>query len=303
MKMHYTDYKPKAETLATIETANDVIGQYAAQGYDLTIRQLYYQLVARDYIPNNQAEYKRLVKILSRARLAGMISWTAIVDRTRQVRENPHWSSPQAIMRSVIHSFNMDKWQDQPYRPEVWIEKDALRGVIEQVCSELDVPHFSCRGYSSQSEMWRAAQRFNRYRTNGQRAYVIHLGDHDPSGLDMTTDIGKRLWTFGSTAEVNRIALNFDQVQEYDPPPNFAKETDSRMPDYVAQFGQDCWELDALEPQVITELIRETVLGIRDDSIYQKQVDKEQQHLAELEAVEDNYDELTSYMQDQGWLN
>ena len=129
-----------ATALGVIREANAIIAEYAAQGYDLTLRQLYYQFVSRDLLPNRQSEYKRLGDIINDARLAGLVDWEAIVDRTRNIRALPHWSDPAAIVQAAASSFAVDKWAEQPRRVEVWIEKDALVGVFEPVCEELDVP-------------------------------------------------------------------------------------------------------------------------------------------------------------------
>lgn len=130
------------------------------------------------------------------ARLAGLMDWTHLEDRTRNLRSLSHWSDPRDILDSAAAGYRTDKWAHQPYRPEVWIEKDALVGVIEGVCEANDVPYFSCRDYTSQSEVWGAAQRLLRHVRRGQIPVVLHLGDHDPSGLDMTRDITDRLGLF-----------------------------------------------------------------------------------------------------------
>ena len=261
MKICYRPKKFSAERSAVIDKANEIIGDYQGQGFDLTLRQLYYQFVSRDLIKNNFQEYKRLGDIINDGRLAGLISWKAIVDRTRNVETPATWSSPASVLEAAASCYASDWWKDQPVYVEVWIEKDALVGVIEGVCERFQVPHFSCRGYTSQSEMWEAAQRLSRKRKNGGRqekdVVILHLGDHDPSGIDMTRDIESRLNEFSNSAhiQVERIALNMRQVDEYSPPPNFAKATDARFEDYRAKFGEDCWELDALEPSVISDLI------------------------------------------------
>jgi hypothetical protein len=170
-------------------------------------------------------------------------------------------------MASVVHQYRTDKWADQACHVEVWIEKEALTGVIAGICRELEVPYFACRGYVSQSEVWRAAKRFEKM---DKPAIVIHLGDHDPSGIDMTRDNLDRLELLSNYADVTvrRIALNMDQIDLYDPPPNPTKLTDSRAGSYLAQFGNSSWELDALEPTVIRDLIRENVLEFRDEKVW-----------------------------------
>ena len=249
-------------SLVLIETCNKVIEEYERQGFQLTLRQLYYQLVSRAIIANKQTEYKRLGSIVNDARLAGMIDWLAIEDRTRNLRGLSHWTDPSEIISGAANSYRVDLWQNQRYRPEVWIEKDALAGVIEGVCCEFDVPFFSCRGYTSQSEMWGAGRRLAAWRAGGYVPILFHLGDHDPSGLDMTRDIDDRLGLFMGGVGLKRLALNMDQIREYGPPPNPAKVTDSRYAGYVEKYGPDSWELDALEPKVIEGLIRQAVSAL-----------------------------------------
>lgn len=253
----------RSETLDTINLANDIIVEYDALGFSLTLRQLYYQFVARGIIANKQTEYKRLGSIINDARLAGMIDWDSIEDRTRFLRTHSSWSDPGSIIRSAADSYALNPWDDQTFYPEVWVEKDALVGVIEPACNRYRVPFFACRGYISQSEQWRAGKRYQEAMESGKIPLVIHLGDHDPSGIDMTRDNAERLSMFAcADIEVRRIALNWDQVEAYKPPPNPAKETDSRSGGYIRQFGNASWELDALEPRVIDRLIRHEIESI-----------------------------------------
>src|SRR6267142_4902679 len=167
-KIKYQDINLSDGSLALVKKCNEIIREYQAQGFVLTLRQLYYQLVSRDIIANKQSEYKRIGSIVNDARLAGLIDWTAIEDRTRELRGLPHWTDPAEIVASCAAQFHVDLWRGQNYRPEVWIEKDALVGVIEGVCNELDVPYFSCRGYTSQSEMWGGAMRLKKHARAGQ---------------------------------------------------------------------------------------------------------------------------------------
>lgn len=178
-KICYTPKLFKPETLVIIGQANTIIDEYAAQGFDLTLRQLYYQFVARDLLANRQTEYKRLGGIINDARLAGLIDWERITDRTRNLQSNPHWNDAPHVLRSAQGWFALDKWAEQTHRVEVWIEKDALSGVFAPTCEELDVPYFSCRGYTSQSEVWAAGMRLKRYARYGQIPVILHFGDHE----------------------------------------------------------------------------------------------------------------------------
>ncbi|MGI5201701.1 hypothetical protein ACQEU6_08975 [Spirillospora sp. CA-108201] len=285
-RIEYVPRQFSAERMAIIRRANEICADYAAQGYDLTLRQLYYQFVSRDWIPNQQSEYKRLGQIVSDARLAGLIDWRYIVDRTRNLRGLSHWDNPRQIIDAVAAQYLTDRWADQPFRVEVWIEKDALVGVIQRVCNRNDVPYFSCRGYTSQSELWAAAQRLARYAEVGQGTAVIHLGDHDPSGIDMSRDIGDRLALFGAHASrVRRIALNRDQVDQYRPPPNPAKLTDSRARGYIRKHGSSSWELDALDPATLSALIEDEISAWRDDLLWDAATSRMEQEKAILDAV------------------
>jgi hypothetical protein len=291
-KICYVPRKFQPDALDMISKANVIVEQYAAQGYDLTLRQLYYQFVSRGYIANRMSEYKRLGSVINDARLAGLIDWNRIEDRTRNLEKLASWQDPAELIGVLSRAYKIDLWENQEYRPEVWIEKDALTGVIEGICQRLRVPYLSCRGYTSQSEMWRGAMRMQEHMQAGQRPYIIHLGDHDPSGKDMSRDICDRLALFMGGVRFNRIALNMDQIQQYNPPPNPAKITDSRAIGYIREFGSESWELDALEPRVITDLISEEVLSLRDEAKWAEKVKEEQRGKDLLEQTSDRWDEV-----------
>lgn len=298
-KICYQSTKFSAGSLAIIDKANEICDELAEQGYDLTLRQLYYQFVSRGLIENRQTEYKRLGSIVNDGRLAGLIDWLRIEDRTRGLKDVGTWDDPADMVRSDVQAFAIDKWEDQPFRVEVWVEKDALVGVVETACEPLAVPYLSCRGYTSQSEMWRAAQRLQRWSKAGQRPFVIHLGDHDPSGKDMSRDIQDRLALFtGGRIKFERIALNMDQVEQYQPPPNPAKITDSRAHGYIAAFGDESWELDALEPAVLTELIQGAVLSVRDEELWEAKVEQEDAGRRQLAAISERFDAVVDFLGD-----
>lgn len=281
-----------------IGKAEAICNEYMAAGYTLTLRQLYYQFVARAFLPNKMTEYKRLGSVINDARIAGLIDWDAIEDRTRNLEKLSTWDSPKDILESVAKQFRYDRWEKQPTRVEVWIEKEALVGVIERICHEYHVPYFACRGYSSQSETWRAGQRFAEYNREGQAVKILHLGDHDPSGIDMTRDNDDRLQMFANDedasgnppdVEVIRLALNENQVRQYNPPPNPAKITDSRAEGYIRKFGKESWELDALDPQVIGNLIRREITKHIDADEWERAIAREKKARERLSATAKNW--------------
>jgi hypothetical protein len=294
----FVEKKFQAKTLALIGTMNAIVADYLDRGFVLTLRQLYYQLVARAIVENLQSEYKRVGSIVNDARLAGLMDWGGIEDRTRHLRRLPWWASPGDVIDAAAHAYREDVWRDQAARVEVWIEKDALLGVIEGVCEEFRVPYFACRGNNSQSEQYRAGQRLRDHFAAGCTPLILHLGDHDPNGLDMTRDNRDRLSMFtGRPVEVRRIALNMDQVERYGPPPNFAKETDSRFASYVRQYGENCWELDALDPDVIATLIRREIEGLLDRTAWNAALAEEQHRRDLLITTSQNWPMVESYVE------
>lgn len=272
----YVDWKPTPDTLAVLQHIVAVVEKAEEQGMTLTVRQLYYQLVVANVIPNKQREYNRVGNIVSNARMAGLLSWTAFEDRNRTLRGHRAFDSPAQAFRQAADSYKIDMWANQPWRPEVWVEKAALEGVIAGICNQLRVDFYAQRGYNSQTAQWEAAQRFASYIKKGQRPIVFHLGDHDPSGVDMTRDNADRLALFvGVPVTVVRLALTRVQIDELGIPPNPAKRTDSRSDAYIEEHGEGSWELDAMPPGDIRDLIRKNVMAVRDRSRWNEAAEEE----------------------------
>jgi hypothetical protein len=316
----------RPETLAIVEQIAAICREYAAAGYPFTLRGLYYQLVGRGVThgwptgDNTTRTYKRIIDLVTKGRMAGLIDWDHIVDNERNLRGNSHWSSPGDIIDSAAWGYRRDKWIGQPRRVEVWVEKEALSNVIGRTASAADVDYFACKGYVSISEIWKAAHRLGGYFRVDQAVTILHLGDHDPSGIDMSRDIQDRLTTFlaGDMArtgrrsrmpwlsaddgapwlEVRRIALTMEQVEQYDPPPNPAKLTDSRAESYIAEHGDESWELDALAPPVIDALISAEIDGIRDLRLFQEVADQEAAEREELTTAARRWPEVQTWLTD-----
>ena len=305
MKIAFKQHSFHRTTIGLIDNANAIVDEYMADGFLLTLRQLYYQFVARDLIPNTQKSYKRLGVIINNARLCGLLSWDAIEDRTRNLHAWRFSESPKAEIESAERRYMHDKWKNQPNYVEVWVEKEALAGVVERICGKVQVPFLSCRGYVSQSEMFQAGhRRLSDMVQHGQDVTVLHLGDHDPSGIDMTRDIADRICLFAGAYDhdihIERIALNIEQVKEHDPPPNPAKETDSRYWGYIDRFGRESWELDALPPQVLSDLIERHVDDLRDDFQWEQDVDEQERRRAELRRINNNYETVIQVLDERG---
>lgn len=257
MKQKYIEKDFRPASLALIGTINDVCDDYERQGFTLTVRQLYYQLVARNIIPNNERSYKNTTSLVNDARLAGLVDWGAIEDRTREFEDRAHWRDGSHFMTYVAPQYHADAWLGQENRVFCIVEKEALVGVLSRVCEEYDVPLLAARGYPSVSVLREFAVDRILPHSRRQNIEILHLGDHDPSGIDMTRDLVERLQLLsGSTVKfsLRRIALNMEQIEENECPPNPAKLTDSRSSTYLRRFGNESWELDALEPSYIVKL-------------------------------------------------
>lgn len=303
----YENWKPTAESIRLLDLANSVIEEFQRDGFTLTVRQLYYQLVGKDLIDNDTASYRMVLNVVRRGRRAGFIDWNAIEDRTRNLRDLSHWETAKEVVEGASKWFNLDLWKDQDNRPEVWVEKDALLGVVERVCQKNDVPFFSCRGFVSDSEAWIAAQRLNKWilgdrkrKDKGEKAaqvpYVLHLSDHDPSGVFMTEDLEKRLGLFMGWKRpfpIIRLALTLAQIDEYGLPPNPAKKKDKRYKAYVAKYDTtSSWELDALSPAVIEGLIRGQLEKIRDAKKWKVRIKKEARFRDELGQIGEQWEDV-----------
>jgi len=292
--MEYKQYEKRnfqKKSLALIEQINAILSEYREQGYTLTLRQIYYQLVGRDIIKNDQKVYDNLGTLIKNGRNAGLVDWDMIEDRTRELHELPSWETPADIIQAAANQYRRDLWEGQKNYCEVWVEKDALASIVEKAADRWNCPCFSCRGYDSTSSIREAALRFIGKAEQGRECFIIHIGDCDPSGQHMTEDIGNRLDFYKATVKVERIALNMDQVELYKLPPNVLKKdkekkkySDSRAMAYIKKYGTKSWEVDALRPEVLTELITTAIKNRLDQKKY-KQAEKRM--MAEREKIND----------------
>ena len=261
MKKAYVPKEFRAESYNFIQKLDEIIREYQKMGFMLTVRQLYYQLVARGLIPNTLSEYKRVASLINDAKLAGLLDWEAIEDRTREFIRKQRWQSGAHILKAAVSGYHEDMWDNQQMRVFVIVEKEALVGVLENVCRQYDVPLLAARGYPSGTVLREFAVADLQDAVQcGQTPVVLHFGDHDPSGLDMTRDLQERLSMFTEDfVIVERLALNMEQIEELRPPENPAKTTDSRFRQYRSRFGDSSWELDALNPNYLVNLAESSI--------------------------------------------
>lgn len=268
------------KTLDLFAAVNAILGQYEGP---LTLRQVFYRLVAAQQLENTRAAYCGLSKHLVNARLAGIVDDSRIVDRVRNTLRVPCWNDLPDFLETVRQSYRREKWTRQPYALEVWCEKDAVAGVLQPVTDRYEVLLFPCRGYDSYSALKDAGERIRRA---GRPTVVLYLGDFDPSGQDMPRDIRDRLTRdFGATFDLRVIALTREQVDEHDLPQNFAKRTDSRAAAFIARHGDIAVELDALPPNVLQALVREHLDQFFDVTAFAEEVAREQDEQKRLDAL------------------
>lgn len=328
---------------------NEIIEEYRRQKYILTLRQLYYQLVTRDVIPNKSSEYSKLSTLLKEGRMGGIVDWDAIEDRLRKPSQPASWDTPADAMDSLIAQYKKPRMFGQDNYIEVWVEKDALSGVLKRVTEPYHIPILVNRGYSSASAMYDSYRRFESALGRKQKVTVLYLGDFDPSGIDMIRDIKDRISEFliaskyiankfsqlyddldehediiyeyrdlaqerlavtkgyneddypdmmetvaarlyaqdfvKKNYDVIPIALTRKQITQYNPPPNPAKTTDPRSGDFIDKHGTKSWEVDALKPEILNEILTTNILKLIDEDKYNRIIREEAADIQRLEEL------------------
>lgn len=281
-KIKYRDIQLQRKTLQKLNEVVSIVEEYQAQDIKLTLRQLYYQLVARDLLPNKQSEYNKLGRLTRDARYCGLIDWEAIEDRIRVPRIPFEFEDIAHLVESAVNSYRLDRWEGQEYYVELFCEKDALSSVLAPIADTWHVPFCINRGYDSATALFDTGQRVLAAIDNGKMPIILYIGDHDPSGLDMVRDIKDRLVEFCYSdpgIRIERIALTSEQVRRYDPPPNFTKFKDTRAAKYIEKYGRHCWEVDALPPDVLNDIVSRAIgelvdVELRDAVIERETADK-----------------------------
>lgn len=309
IKIKYTDnegdkniWEKNQEEL--LEEIKEIVETYFEQDITLTNRQLYYQLVSKDIIPNAQEIYKRICTFLTDARYGGFIDWEAIEDRGRVPEKHSEWENIKRLIESATYSYRLPRWNDQEYYVELYCEKQAMESVLKPVADKYHIYFGVNKGYSSASTMYNLAQRIKEKIQEGKKAVILYLGDHDPSGLDMVRDIHKRICEFLTSGDecidilgdeednpyfrVVPLALNMEQINQYNPPPNPAKITDPRAKWYLSEYGNKSWELDALEPKVLIKIADKGIRGFLDKEKYDFWIQREINEKKALEEFGDN---------------
>jgi len=282
MKETFKEINFRPDSLDLIAKCEEIVTDYLGQGLRLTLRQLYYQLVTKNIIRNEERAYKNLSSLVSDARLAGMLDWEAIEDRIRVPVIPSEWENLKDLVDSVLYSYRLPRWETQENYVELWVEKDALAGILRPMADQYHVPMMVNRGYSSQSAMHEASKR---YLNQEKNLTLLYLGDFDPSGEDMVRDIADRMEMFGIDVVVKKIALTLDQVKKYNPPPNPAKHSDPRSREFIEKYGASSWEVDAINPSELRKIIKREIERLIDKDAMRIIIEKENEDKVRLDKA------------------
>jgi hypothetical protein len=279
--------------------------QFIEKEHPVTVRQTFYHLQP-SIIKNSESEYKKLIRILTKARKAGIIPFGWIVDLSRRPLIVNLYQDIKTFLKDKARFYYRDTWIKQPAYIVVWLEKQALQEIVWEVASQYNVPLFVGRGYASWDLIIKAAELLKVQRNNGKRLVILYFGDYDPSGEDMFRDLLERLQKLGIDAECHKIALTEDQVTKYNLPHQPVKTSDPRAKNFNSKFSV---ELDALEPSLLRELIKKTIEQHLDlcafdadqklESKEKSKLDKKLNEIAD-ELEKDDEDDENSDKQDNG---
>lgn len=346
------------DKLEVVSHIVNIAKEYLAEGYVLTLRQLYYQLVSRDVIPNHDKVYAKISSIKDDVVYSGLVDWDAFEDRGRIPSQAYYEDSVEGALKRTIDSYALDRQRGQSNHIEVWTEKDAISSILKRATHRKTIRLVVNKGYSSSTAMYGAYERFLEEMINGKKVKVLYFGDHDPSGIDMIRDIEDRImfmlcngtqfegneldermlkwWEKGCFTifdiaemdgfedvaklanydlddtqqeklaklfeagrrkffieskglfEVIPVGLTMEQIKLYNPPPNPAKITDPRAKGYIAEFGQVSWEVDALKPSIMLEIVTKAIEDNMDMDVFYEIMDEEAEEKAELIAILNN---------------
>lgn len=284
-----------------VDYVNEILDQYSMP---LTLRQIFYRLVASYEYPNKSSAYTQLSKQLVLARIREHIDESLIEDRSREFLGGDHgFEDPQSYFYHQTSKFlsspkhyNRRMWTTQPEFVVVWVEKDALSRVFSKIAERFNVVTAPSRGYASYTYIIKAIEQL----PADKPTTILHFADHDPSGLDMTRDLHKRFNEYsGLEVKVERIALNHGQVETYHLSPNPTKTADPRASDYIAKFGNQCWELDAIEPSELESLVSKAITKHIDVAPWKKTFEQEKKERQKLETL---FSSITKLLENNGYL-
>jgi hypothetical protein len=255
----------------------------------MTIRQLFYQMVGladdtkREIggFGNSQKDYRRVSRMMTKAREDKRVPWDWIVDRSRPTYEPQVWGDLAGYLHAVKNCYRKDYWLNQRVYCEVWCEKDAVIGSIEDLTSELGVIVRVGRGFQSSTRVREIASVFSRIRKS---KIVFYLGDFDSSGMDIERDVRQRVCRYTRSFAMRRLAIFGEDIAKFKLPPQRIKPEDPRARSFRNMHGNQCVELDALPPPELRRHVRKAVTSVIDEAAWERALTTEE---AELVSIDD----------------
>ncbi len=236
----------------------DAILVIAAEYERMSVRQLYYQLVARGVVPKTDTAYKRVCDASAQMRISGELPYRKIADGHRVRRGVFAHNGIQDALEDAQLMYRRNMWASQPHHIEIWSEKDALTGVIHPACDEYGVTYVATRGFPSITLRYETAAELLRI---GKPTRIFYFGDHDASGQQISDNLEAELRQHGADVTVERIALHPAQVRAWSLPTRPGKHSDSRHKAFAAKYGDASVELDAVSPDMLTLLVRNAIVS------------------------------------------
>jgi len=266
-------------TTGLIERAAEIL----AEESPMTVRQLFYRLVSAGAIQNIRNDYQKVSAALTKARNDGRVDFALIVDRSRPEYRPNVFDDAAQYAKVVRRSYRKDYWQSQPERCEVWCEKDAVVGSIQVLTDELGVTVRVARGFLSTTRAFELARSIGGRSEKPMTAF--YLGDHDPSGRLIETDLAERIRAYGAKFTIKRLAIHAADIAAFRLPPLRVKESDSRAASFLRRYSNRCVELDALPPTELRRRIREAVENLIDQELWDRAVKVEKAELASIQEI------------------
>jgi hypothetical protein len=248
--------KRKRATKSEMDERLDALVQIVGAIQPCSVRQVYYQAVVRDLVEKTEEDYGKVQRALVRLRRVGRIPYGWITDGTRWRIKPATFSSLEQALRRTAQTYRRALWDDVDAYIEIWLEKDALSGVVNQVTSEYDIGLHVARGFSSLSFLAESAEDI---KTIGKPTFIYHLGDHDPSGRKAGKSIEAGLREMGAEFHFERLAVTTEQIESFGLPLRPTKQTDTRAKKFTEEFGEGSVELDAIHPDTLRTLVREAI--------------------------------------------
>lgn len=285
----------KRRTKDEVDQVRRAIIDTLEQERPMTVRQVFYQLVSQGVIAKSEKEYKNtVVRLLTDMRRDGSIPFNWIADNTRWMRKAITYDSLQDALYTTAMTYRRSLWQESDAYVEIWLEKDALAGVLFQVTEEWDVPLMVTRGYPSVSFLHSAAEDIKSQSEFGRTTYLYYFGDYDPSGVDIPRFVERQLREFAPEARMlfECIAVTPEQIRQLNLPTRPTKRTDSRAKNFDDSVSV---EVDAIPPRVLRSMVQDCITNHLDEYELSQIRKTEEWERETLQAISSKWSAPISY--------